>query len=196
MNKFKTALAVLLTATLSTFACWWTDLNYNYNYIYAVNNVQIHYSESGSFYSAQYLNGMNVALPLTVYVKIGSGTEGGATSSITEAKLQYRVKRNGSWITNWVTVRTVTSSQFPLSVNNPVSLFGNGTIDPRNMQTGDQIYIRYYITNGIIESGDLSDNLNDLECSSIETSSTSYSGGWSPPFIFKVIYNGERRIGW
>lgn len=195
MNKLRTMAAVLFATVATTFACWWTDLNYNYNYISGVNNFQDHYVEAASFEQAQYLNNVSVSLPLTVYVKVHQIDSSDIT--ITKAVLQYRVKRSGSWITNWVTVRTIENPSYTLNVDAPVALFGNGTVDPKNLISGDEIFIRYYITNGIIESGDLSDNLNDLDCAQIETySSGGYGSGWTPPFIFKVIYNGQRRIGW
>ena len=80
-----------------------------------------------------------------------------------------------------------------------VPLFGNGNIDPKGLQSGDVIIIRYYITNGVLESGDLEDSLESINPNNTETyndHSDTYSGGWSPPFVFKVIYNGQRRVSW
>lgn len=195
MNRLKLITSVVFATALSVMACWWTGLSYNYSYISGVNNFQEHYVESVSFEQAEYHNSVSVALPLTVYVKAHHVDS--STATITKAVLQYRVKRSESWITNWVTVRTIENPSYNLDVDAPVALFGNGTIDPKNLVSGDEIFIRYYITNGIIESGDLYDNLDNLDCAQIETyNSSEYGGGWTPPFIFKVIYNGKRRIGW
>jgi len=190
-------LGVLLAAALSTFACWFTSDNYDGNYIAGVNNFQEHYTEGQSFQNAEYHNNRYVALPITVYVKVHSINN--ETPTITRAVLQYRVRRNGSWLTPWITVRTITNPSATLDYSVPVPLFGNGTIDPKNLQSEDEIIIRYYCTNGVIQSGDLNDPLNSINPNSTEYAnnySNTYTGGWTPPFVFKVIYNGERRVGW
>ena len=197
MNKIKLTAMSLFMATLTALSCWWTTLNYNGNYIAGVNNFQTHYSESSSIEDAIYHNGMYVALPLTVYVKVSPLEDG--SSPITRAVLQYRVRRSGSWLIPWITVKTLTNPSARTWYGQVVPLFGNGTIDPRGLQSGDEIIIRYYITNGVLESGDLEDSLEAIDPNDTETyndHSDTYSGGWSPPFVFKVIYNGQRRVSW
>ena len=84
-----------------------------------------------------------------------------------------------------------------MNIDRPVPLFGSNNIDPRNLAQGDEIYIRYYVTDGVYQSGDLSDSLDDIIVQDTESSADfGYrASGWTPPFVFRVIYNGKRKIG-
>ena len=192
MNIFKKSLAILLTATLPLIACWYTEERYNLCYIAGVNNEYTHYTETnwGTAY-ATYYNGHSVSFPLTVYVKLHNDG-----NNITKAVLQYRVKRNSSWITGWITVRTINNPSYTVAYDRPWPIFGEGSLDPKNLQQYDEVYIRLYVTNGIIESGDLNEALDSISLSQYESLRTNLGSGWSTPFVYKVIYNGVRRIGW
>ena len=202
MNAPKTILASILLATASAFACWFTADNFNGNYIAGVNNYAPHYAEAATIAEATYRNGQGVALPLTVFIKVhrrANDQEGEQSgfSEVTKATLQYRVRRSGSWLTNWVTVRSFDNPAWDMNVDRPVPLFGSNSIDPKNIARGDEIYIRYYVTDGVYQSGDLSDSLDGITVLDTETQATfGYrTSGWTPPFVFRVIYNGKRKIG-
>lgn len=227
-KKFIIASLFLLT---SVQACWWTSFSYDNNYIYAVNNFKIHYlapnttdsrdpdaaaNTSGS--NQVYKNNMYVDLPITVYVKINSDNTLAASNPITKAVLQYRIKRSGSWLTSWTTVKEINNpvtatttwdiatgqnTSVSAMFDKPIPLFGNGTISPKSLQSGDVIYIRYYITDGVVQSGDLDEPLNSLSLSNYEylqnmstNQYNNYGGGWTAPFVTSVIWTGMYRVGW
>ena len=129
--------------------------------------------------------------------------EGFTLSDITRAVLQYRVLRNNSWLTGgWTTVRDIVNPKWKLETDHPTPIFGTASVDPVDdgvpLRQGDVIVLRYYVTDGIVESGDLNDPLEDYRPFNTESEAVygGYTGGWSPPFVMSVVYNGKRRIGY
>ena len=68
MKKLLSILAAVLT--VNSFACWFTQENFNGNYIAGVNNYQSRYTETANLSQAIYTNDLPVAFPLTVWVKV------------------------------------------------------------------------------------------------------------------------------
>ena len=200
---FRKVLIGMLAAT-AAFACWFTETNFNGNYISGVNNYAEHYSgNAATVASATYYNGQSVALPLTVYIKIHAREadqpgETAGVKEITRAVLQYRVRSNGVWTGGWTTVRDYDNPSWDMNTDYPVPLFGSYNIAPKGIHAGDEIYLRLYVTDGVYQSGDLEEAQDSLVVNDTETAS-SYGdrdgGGFPPPFMFKVVYNGKRRIG-
>ena len=213
MNKLKTLFLVCLMTAVSASACWWTRIGLaNGNYIAGLNNWIEHFNGEQDYEHAEFMNGMQCALPITAYVGINQlATQGTdpehpdqlVLRNVTQAILQYRVKRGSTWLTeDWITVRTITNPRWTFESDHPVPVFGTASINPYDdrvpIQAGDAIYIRYYVTDGVIESGDLDDNLDEIDSYSTETwqNYPNYTGGWSPLFVMSVTYNGKRRIGY
>jgi len=206
MKKFLLGAALTMCTIASTFACWFTELNYNTNYIAGFNNYVSHYVTASTKSSATYTNNMSVDLPLTVWIKVSSRSadqqgESNLESEIKTAKLQYRVKiknQDGTfqaW-SAWTTVKTIENVKWKLSFANPVALFGRNNINPKNLTTGSVIMVRLWLSDGIYTTGQLSDNGPDSlpnTCSSSNPSSLTYTGGWTAPFITTVIYSGKKR---
>lgn len=198
MFKLKTILAAALAAvSLSSWACWFTTDNFNSNYIAGVNNYSAHYSRADALSGAVYRNGQSVALPLTVLVKVSprypdqTGEAAGAKPVI-KAILQYKVKHSGTWGA-WVTVRRLENPDWSMNWDHPVTLFGRNNIDPAGISSGDEIMIRLYLSDGTYETGDPSSDITSTVADNATSSTGSYEGGWTAPFVFRVVWNGKRR---
>ena len=245
MTRIKLTLAAVAAFTLAAFGCWFTEDNFNGNYIAGVNNYTAHYIEGdASRAQAQYVNGGYVALPLTPLVKISprvadQSGDMGRDLSIKCAIFRYRVFSSGGAAKgDWTTVKfflvpagarpgwdagavAALRSSLPepyktqlrpaaivwdLDYAAPVTLFGRNCVDPKagtglysgqSMTGGDVIIMQYYLNDGLFETGDLNEDITPSNIGSLEgTGWTSYGrGGFPPPFIFKVIFNGKKRIG-
>ena len=185
---------IVCTAALAS-ACWFTDSNYNGNYIAGVNNFVSHYTPATTFSQALYHNGGTVSLPLTVYVKLSPrlpDQEGETEDSkpIVKAILQYKVYRNGLWST-WTTVKSFDNPKWDLSYSRAVPLFGRENIYPQGLTGGDQIMVRLYLTDGPYETGDLNIDPGDIPDTATAASGGTYAGGWSAPFVFRVTFSGK-----
>lgn len=110
MKKFGILLATLAAFT-TTFGCWYKFYNYE-DYIYAINNKEIHteniYVADTTTKQIKYdvINNMVVDFPISVSVKLVSKDQViigdiGVTNKpeIISCSLQYRVLPNGKWIT-------------------------------------------------------------------------------------------------
>ena len=90
---------------VSTFACWFTQENFNGNYIAGVNNYQSRYSETENLSQAVYTNDLQVAFPLTVWIKTTPLKYSPAGELLTspvplvKAVLQYKILPSGTWKT-------------------------------------------------------------------------------------------------
>ena len=195
IKTFLTSFAVMVSVAAS--ACWFTTNNFENNYIAGVNSYQAHYvpnSANGNVENAQYKNGLKVSLPLTVYVKVSprQGDQAGEIAGdkpITKAVLQYKVLPNGKWIT----VRTIENVSWELDWEKPVALFGKNCINPEGLSSGTEIVIRLYLTDGTYETGDMNTDITSTIENNTNYSNGRYEGGWTAPYVFKVIYNGTRR---
>lgn len=189
-NKMKIWLIASLSfLTVACSACWFTAENFNRDYIAGVNNYVAHYDETSDFNDAIYYNGLQVSLPLTVWVKVGPRKNSlGEYMPIVKAVLQYKILPSG----NWKTVKTIYNYSSPIQQALPCCLFGKNNIDPQ-IRAGTEILIRVYLTDGIFETGDLnSDIVSPIPDMATEGSGGEYEGGWTAPFVFRVIYNGKR----
>lgn len=186
----KILLTSLFCIALTSLACWFNEDNFNSDYIAGANNYVAHYTPVLNINDAVYYNGMDVALPITVFVKVSPIRIDGTTRAITKAVLQYRIGTSGSW----VTVKTVTRLA-DLNFSQPVALFGKNIIDIKATQIEPYtyIYIRVYLTDGIITTGDLNADITSSVDNTIRDGNLDLGGGWTPPFVFKVRYNGKRR---
>ena len=194
MKKLLILCAAVLT--VNTFACWFTQENFNGNYIAGVNNYQSRYTETANLSQAIYTNDLLVAFPLTVWVKLTplkyspSGELLNTPIPLVKAVLQYKVLPAGSW----KTVKTIKNVSWPLNWQHPVALFGKNSIDPE-ISAGTAILIRLYLSDGTFETGDLNSDIaaSEVPAKATKNSGGSYSGGWTAPFVLRVIYNGRRR---
>lgn len=191
MKKFLTSL--VLTSALLVQACWFTTENFNGNYIAGANNFVEHYTPVESINSAVYHNGGSVSLPLTVYVRIteSKSTQQGQTVSgqVQIAILQYKVKHNNTW-GKWKTVKKYSNTSWSLYNTKPTAFFGKENINPKGLVSGDEIMVRLYLSDGVYETGDL--DVDPGEVGNSDTVSTgTYNGGWTAPYVFKVIFDGK-----
>ena len=184
------SLIVFLTTIIAnvSLACWFTQENFNRDYIAGVNNYFAHYEETENISNAIYHNGISTSLPLTVWVKIGSRENAqGQLMPIVKGVLQYKVLPNG----NWVTVKTV-YNKLPLDRALPAAIFGKNNIDPQ-VAPGTEILIRVYLTDGIFETGDLDADITTwVPDIATQSNGGEYEGGWTAPFVYRVIFNGVR----
>ena len=194
MKKLLYLLTTVLT--VNSFACWFTRENFNGNYIAGVNNYQSRYTETANLSQAIYTNNLRVAFPLTVWVKVTplkyspSGELLNTPTQLVKAGLQYKILPSGSW----KTVKEIENVSWKMDWQHPVALFGKNTIDP-DVPAGTAILIRFYLSDGTFETGDLSTDISgdEIPAKATQDSGGSYSGGWTAPFVLKVIYNGRRR---
>lgn len=196
-TRIQNVLATLVTLCMvgigTASACWFSEDNFNGNYIAFVSGDAVHYKPTTLLSQATYYNGMTVDMPFTVYVKVAPRFESSGPRNITIAELQYRVVPNGAW----TTVKRLQNVSWEMNFNNPVSLFGKNTINLTDIAAGTKIAIRLYLTDGIYETGDLG---TDLDVTTIpetasagNTDQVNYAGGWSAPFVMYVTYSGKTR---
>ena len=186
----KILLASLFCIAFTSLACWFTNDNFNSDYIAGANNYVAHYTPVLNINDVVYYNGMDIALPITLFVKVSPLYNDGTLRNIQRAVLQYRIGTSGSW----VTVKTVTRLS-DLDFSQPVALFGKNIIDIPSSQisANTYIYIRVYLTDGVYETGDLNADITNTVADQITDGSLNLGGGWTPAFVFKVKYNGKRR---
>lgn len=191
MKKLLTT--ILLFASLAVSACWFTEANFNVAYIAGVNNFFAHYVEAETIGAASYTNGMTVAMPLTVWVKVSPRTadqpdEVAGTKAITRAVLQYKILPSG----DWVTVKDYDTPDWDLDFDGAVPLFGMNCINAA-VAAGTQMLIRVYLSDGTYETGDLeADITSAVPNTATLASGGSYEGGWSAPHVMRVIIRGRR----
>ena len=191
MKKLLTT--ILLFASLAASACWFTTANFNATYISGVNNYYIHYDETVDINNATYLNGMTVAMPLTVWVKVSpraADQEGevAGVKPIVRAVLQYKILPDGAW----VTVKDYDTPDWDLNFNGAIPLFGMNCINV-NVAAGTQILIRTYFSDGTYETGDLNTDItSSVPDTATLSSGGTYEGGWSAPHVMRVIISGWR----
>jgi len=170
-------------------ACWFTEANFNATYIAGVNNYTSHYEEASTVTGATYTNGQSVSMPITVFVKVSPRIGDDSTSNpITTATLQYKVLPDGGW----VTVKTYASPDWNMNFDSPIALFGRNCIN-LDLDTGTELLIRLYLSDGIYETGDTSTDITSTvpDTATLSTGGT-YEGGWSAPHVMRVIINGIR----
>ena len=191
MKKLLTT--ILLFASLAASACWFTEANFNATYIAGVNNFFAHYIEAATIGEASYSNGMTVAMPLTVWVKVSPRTadqplEVAGTKEIVRAVLQYKILPSGSW----VTVKDYNNPDWDMNFEGVVPLFGMNCINI-NVAAGTQILIRAYFSDGTYETGDLNTDItSSVPNTATLSSGGTYEGGWSAPHVMRVIISGWR----
>jgi len=182
---------ILMLAGLQSFGCWFTQDNFNNNYIAWINNRQIHYTPETTLASAVYYNNMGVSLPMTVYVKVSPRfpDQEGETGDqpITTAILQYKIMPSGSWIT----VKTLESLTWAMNFDNPVALFGKYIINPAGLSASTPIMIRVYMSDGIYETGDITQDITSTVTDTVTSENVDYNDGWQAPFVMQVIFNGH-----
>lgn len=233
-NVFVKSLLVCVLASANLFACWFTDDNFDQNYIAGVNNFVAHFIEGDATKSqAQYVNGGFVALPITPFVKIKPRVPDQTDDNLRDTSIKcvifrYRVFTNDTPKGDWQTVKfmllqpgfvagwdssaiSTLRSSLPepyksqaspsaivwnLDYENPVALFGKNSVNPSNISIGDYIVMQYYLNDGLFETGDLTEDIVPSQVQSLEGTNWSEGGrtSFTPPFIFKVVYNGRKRI--
>lgn len=195
----KIILLSLLLSTVSLFSCWFS-LHPSFfinNYISGANNYKPHITSSNDLNTTNYIGWQVVDLPITVFVKIQDYIRDDAVYAITSTVLQYKYKNKsvGEW-SNWITVKEIINPAWHMSFTNPITLFGIQNIDIPDLEAESEIIIRFYITDGILESGNIEEDIiitrDDNVIPNIEVF-TDYGNGWTSPFVFKVIYSGTRR---
>lgn len=184
-------ISLLTCFTITSLACWFTEGDFNKDYIAGANNYFSHYTAASTFDEAIYNNDYYIALPLTVFVKVAPISESyGKEILLTKAILQY--KKAGS--TTWIDVKTVSGVKLKYDV--PVAIFGrNIEIDEKDPLAKDDVFfIRVYLTDGTSETGDLNSDIDEnLVTSVMDRNSGDLGGGWTAPFVFRLQFNGNRR---
>lgn len=238
---FTRLLSCICAVCLTGLACWFTEDNFNSNYIYAVNGA-IHYVPGQSMSQAVYSNGGAIALAGTPYVKVGTRTpevsgDSGRNLAIKCLIFRYRVFSSsnvakGPWMTvgfymssamsGWTaqdaqalrqalpepyaTQLAPVTLDWTMDFSEPVRLFGANSLNPRPMAglypgnalaSGDIILMEYYLNDGLFETGDLTEDITPDKVQATEDASwqPTLRQSFLPPFIFKVTYNGKKRIG-
>lgn len=193
MRKILTT--ILLFASLAVSACWFTSANFNNTYIAGINNFFAHYIEAESINQAIYHNGMTVAMPLTVWVKVSDREadqqgEAAGTKPIVRAMLQYRILPSGGWMT----VKDYDHPDWDMNFDEPLALFGYNCIDVA-VPNGTEMLIRLYLTDGIYETGYLASDITSMIPDVATLSSGGiYESGWTAPHVMRVIIRGRRPV--
>lgn len=193
--KLKTLLtSVLSSIAIAASACWFTQDNFNGNYIAFLSGDVAHYTKTDLLSNAVYHNGQTVSMPFTVFVKVGDRFQDGeGNSTVKRAVLQYKVLPDGGW----VTVKDINNPNWKMNFENPVALFGRNTINIPGLAANTEVLIRLYLSDGVYETGDLnetmsSDTIPDTARASV-SSEVTYSGGWTAPFVMRIKVSGTTR---
>lgn len=188
---------------ISSFACWFTESNFNATYIASVNGKHVHYTPANTIQQATYHNGLSVDLPITVQIKVSPRIadqtgEVEGLKPIRTAILQYKIiKQNGTSIP-FKTVKKIDNPNWPMNFASPVNLFGvtgKISIPSSKISAGDTIIIRVYFSDGTYYTGDLDGDLTIADVPDTQTYSNPECGydGWRAPHVFRVIFSGKRR---
>lgn len=205
--------SILMTA-INVFACWFTQENFNNAYIAGVNYFNSHYTKVNSLENAQYNNGQNVSLPLTVWFKVSPRTfyvDGQIqTDEIRVAKLYYKILPGGVQNANckWRLVKSINLGSNPrwkMDFKEPVKLFGNNVITMSlinskgdTLNKNDHIILAWYIAGSspdcITSSQDITDGSHEpvITIQNTENYSKEHAKSFKPAFIMRVIYNGKK----
>ena len=218
MKKFLTTL--LLSLSIISQACWFTEGTYDKTYISSVNGKYFHYL-AGNISTVKFAHNYEVDLPLTVQIKVESRLydEHDGVLEIKRAILQYKIERNGVTIKPFTTVKELVDKEYAQIMNiktgspitwkmnfsSPVNLFGSSgqiNVPSSQIKKGDVIIIRVYFDDGVYTNGSLSDDITSAEIDSKIKSGTNYQESsnikiknrWTAPHVFKVIYSGRKRL--
>lgn len=193
----KKSIAMLFTlCACVTHACWVGAQGILYNpheyYIAGINNYIVHYDEQ---VPGVYSNCVDAAMPITVFIKTAPTTttdspDYSAMGTITRALLQYKILPDGSWIT----VQDINNPAWLIYFNKPTTLFGKNTIDLPDVPDGTELLIRLYLSDGILETGELDSSISDWVIRSTESDGTLQlsSFRWGPPFMMHIRKIGRR----
>lgn len=162
--------ALLAFMSISTFACWMTQYNFNNVYIAGVNFYQSHYDgKSNELSQSVFKNGQSVSLPLTVWFKVqpltyfSNGSE--EKVDIRETILYYKVipyveGQSGYDYSNqkyvWRIAKEIDMGDTPqwrMDFSAPVQLFGRSTITKKmierdngyTIKKNDMIILAWYV---------------------------------------------------
>ena len=212
MKKFILATVLCLAAVVN--ACWFGDLTDQYIYLARVNStvrVTVLANEP------VYISGFAVSLPYSIGML--QNLSAISAQGITQAKLQYSVYRASSTsdvqallnggidfdsltcrkVIPWQTVCTLGngSTVLPMTSDQIISYFGSYRVRPNRtlVKRYDLIVIRVWMTDGFIESGNLSADLPPelFRRSAAHGSDDANLGttGWHPNFAVCVVFNGN-----
>ncbi len=191
----------LLAATTIATACWFTESNFNATYIASVNSKYVHYNKVSTISQATYTNGSVVELPISVQIKVSPrfGDQPGESGSkpITAAKLQYKVVKADGTNGSWITVKSLNNPDWDMDFPEPVNLFGrDGIINPTGAQPNDWIVIRVWMTDGMYQTGDLSEDIDIAEIPTTQTEANISIGttSWCAPHVFKIKISSKKRL--
>lgn len=176
------SLALLVTCLVSQ-ACWFSDTDFNNNYIAGVNNYTVHYRQASSANAVSYLNGQEVSFPLTVYVKTAPRA---GQNDVVVAVLQYKVEGSSTW----TTVATVASSK-NLNLNKATTIFGRNL--NLSVPDGSVFYLRLYLSDGVYETGDIEEDITSPLQNTMTSGTENLGGGWTAPFVFKLKKSSNKR---
>lgn len=167
--------------TLRASACSVPSPMFINNYIAAINEYA-HTADGGS----TFVNGGNVSLPLSVYVKVTPvyTFNNVVAIPITNLKLQYKVKTPGNdWGADWTDCRAIDNPDWKVDFENgPVALFGRDVLDVPDLQAGSEIMIRVWMSTGLYFNANTDDDTDDTG-----------ANGWGQNYVVRVVYDGHRK---
>lgn len=210
MKKFLTAIALTALTISTTFACWFTQDNFNNTYISAIGNFYSRYTPAKNLESAIYYNNISTSLPCPIWFHINERiayvNDLPVKRKIVIAELWYKLLPNGIETSEsvWHLAKKFENPKFEMKFGVDVKLFGENIISKKlqglsNIVAGDKIMLVWRITDeDAVSSGeeivegekDPVITVPDIAHGNI-ASEVNYTGGYTAPFVTVITYNGR-----
>lgn len=214
MKKFLTAIALTALTISTTFACWFTQDNFNNTYISAIGNFYSRYTPAKNLESAIYYNNISTSLPCPVWFFINERVayvdDQPVKRKIVIAELWYKLLPNGveTDASVWRLAKKFENPKFEMKFGVDVKLFGEGIISKKleglsNIVQGDKIMLVWRITDEDAVSSGIEIiagqkepviTVPDVAHGNV-SSEVNYTGGYTAPFVTVITYNGRTTPG-
>lgn len=214
MKKFLTAIALTALTISTTFACWFTQDNFNNTYISAIGNFYSRYTPAKNLESAIYYNNISTSLPCPVWFFINERVayvdDQPVKRKIVIAELWYKLLPNGAETdaSVWRLAKKFENPKFEMKFGVDVKLFGEGIISKKleglsNIVQGDKIMLVWRITDEDAVSSGIEIiagqkepviTVPDVAHGNV-SSEVNYTGGYTAPFVTVITYNGRTTPG-
>lgn len=214
MNKFLTTLILTTLAISTSFACWFTQDNFNSTYISGIGNYHSRYTPASNLNSAIYYNNISTSLPCPIWFHINERiayvNDLPVKRKIVIAELWYKLLPNGVETDDsvWRLAKKFENPKFEMKFGVDVKLFGEGIISKKleglsNIVQGDKIMLVWRITDEDAVSSGIEIiagqkepviTVPDVAHGNV-SSEVNYTGGYTAPFVTVITYNGRTTPG-
>lgn len=214
MKKILVGLLATVLTVSATYACWFTQDNFNNTYISGIGNYNKRYTPAVNLNETIYYNNFSTSLPCPVWFfvkeRIKYVNDQPQQAKIVIAELWYKYLPGGveTSASVWHLAKQFNNPKFDMKFDAEVKLFGESIISKKltgleNIQSGDKVMIVWRITDedGVSSGDALVEgsrtpvmNVPDIAHGNVPTE-VNYDGNYTAPFVTKLQYNGRTTPG-